>query len=377
MIKVKNLSVRLDQFKFKNITFGIERNQYFVLLGPSGTGKTLLVECLAGLHKPHKGHLWINGQEATSMSPEKRGISYVPQDYGLFPHLTVEENIFFGLRFQGLEKKEKEKRVKNISQILAIESLLGRNPGTLSGGERQRVALARALVIQPRLLLLDEPLAALDAQIKQQLWLELKEIKEKLSLTVLHVTHDFEEACVLGERIGVLMEGELQQIGSPQEVLYHPKNSQIAQFMGIRNILEGEVITYQDKTREIEILVSGTRIVAYGSPRKIGERVKFCIRPEEVMIIRPDRPLKGRVRENVFSGEIISASSRGTLYHLYFRMDELEKVERVERGKDWGQVSSLEIRLPSHAYHRLKLNQNPRVKVSLKKKSIHLFSEEI
>jgi len=205
-VEIRGLWVDLEGFRLCDINLDIAVGEYFIVLGPTGAGKTILLETIAGLHQPRRGHILLDGVDITHTPPERRGIGFVYQDYALFPHLTVSGNIAFGLGLQGMGQSDIEKRVAAISQLLGIEHLLHRLPETLSGGEAQRVALARALVVEPRLLLLDEPLSALDPEAREALQRELGRIHRKLGTTTVHVTHDFEEAVALGDRIAVLRE---------------------------------------------------------------------------------------------------------------------------------------------------------------------------
>jgi len=363
-IKIKDLSLTLGNFFLHSLDLEIREGEYFVILGPTGTGKTVLVECLAGLHRIQKGEIWLNGRNITALRPEERGISYVPQDYALFPHLTVEGNIRLGLRAMQLSSSQAKTRIQEMTQMLGISSLLNRMPQTLSGGEKQRVALARALVIRPRLLLFDEPLTALDVEKKHELWVELKRIHEELGVTIIHITHDFEEAFTLGDRIAVIMDGKIQQVGDKREVFYRPQNPKIARFMGIKNIFEGFVMQASSSEKEVLISWNGHAVRAPFKPVRVGQKVTFCIRPEEVMVVRENRPLRPNIQENVISGKIVAEVPRGAVYTLFFQAD-----DGWQREAEY----DLEIQLPSHAYHRLGLGERRDIRVSLKKSAIYIF----
>lgn len=360
MIDVEGLRLRVGHFGFEDLNFQIGEEEYFILLGPSGTGKTLLIEALAGLHPTTSGRITLDGQDITAKSPERRGLGYVPQDYSLFPHLKVAENIEFGLRFRKIRGEEKKRRVEEMLTLVGIEGIRDRWPAEISGGERQRVALARALIINPAVLLLDEPLAALDVEIRQRLWSELSALKEKLQLTVVHVTHDLEEAYALGDQIGVLMGNELQQVGPPEEMFLRPANKEVARFMGIRNVFSGKVIDYYPKTGETVVSLWDKSVTAFCQrPLREEQNVEFCIRSENVMIVRDKRPLTGDLKENVFSGRLVQLTPRGGL-----------DVVRVRIGNG---ETELEIHIPKHASQRLGLSPDMRVTVALKKSSLHIF----
>jgi ABC-type Fe3+/spermidine/putrescine transport system ATPase subunit len=234
MLKVENLTVKCGAFTLKEITFQVAHSEFFVVLGPTGAGKTVLLETIAGLHSPTRGRVFLGGRDVTLLPPEQRGISIVYQDYALFPHLKVKENITYGLRFRH-EFRRTEKNWREVVNLLGIGHLLARYPGSLSGGEKQRVALARALVTQPQMLLLDEPLSALDPGTRKEIEQELKKLHLALGLTTVMVTHNFGEVFALADRVAVILDGALAQVGTPQEVFRSPKSREVARFVGIEN----------------------------------------------------------------------------------------------------------------------------------------------
>ncbi|WP_456423654.1 ATP-binding cassette domain-containing protein, partial [Thermococcus sp.] len=205
MLRVEYISKDWGDFHLRGITFEVKDGEYFIILGPSGAGKTVLLEIIAGIIEPDRGSVHLNGRDVTDLPPEKRGLAYIPQNYALFPNMSVFDNIAFGLKVRKLPKAEIERKVREIAEVLGISHLLHRKPGTLSGGESQRVAIARALVIEPPLILLDEPFANLDVQTRAKLMREMKRWRKELGFTALHVTHSFEEAISLGDRVGVML----------------------------------------------------------------------------------------------------------------------------------------------------------------------------
>ncbi len=237
MIGLKNLSLALGNFSLKNVDLAIGNGEYFVILGPTGAGKTVLLECIAGLHHIKGGEIWVNGINATRLTPEERGIGYVPQDGVLFPFLNVFDNIAFGLSQTRYLKTDRWERSKALANLMGISHLLYRDTRSLSGGEKQRVALARALAVSPKVLLLDEPLSNLDLQTAKYLRLELRRIHRELGITILHVTHNQTEAEEIADRIGILDIGRLQQVDKPEEVFFYPKNEIVSDFIGTPNIL--------------------------------------------------------------------------------------------------------------------------------------------
>jgi molybdopterin-binding protein len=304
LIELKGLSVDLGAFRLRDLTLNIRDGEYFMVLGPTGSGKTVLLETIAGLHPVKSGVILLNGLEVTKTEPEKRGIGIVYQDYVLFPHLTVIKNIAFGLRQRGRSRKQAEAEAGWTIELLGLSSLLSRKIGTLSGGEKQKVALARALAIKPKVLLLDEPLSALDPETRERVQQELREIRSKLNQTIIHVTHDFEEAVALGERIAVLGNGCIMQVGTAEEIFCQPKSEFVARFAMTRNIFAGEVRDGGDEGAIIDI--SGTPIEAVTSLR--GHR-HASIRPEDILL--STQPFVSSAR-NSFMGVITDVVSKGS-----------------------------------------------------------------
>ncbi|MFB0543876.1 MAG: tungstate ABC transporter ATP-binding protein WtpC [Candidatus Bathyarchaeia archaeon] len=311
MIILEDVSQRFGAFSLKRINLKVEKGEYFIILGPTGAGKTLLLETIAGFHIPREGRVLIDGVDVTYTPPEKRGIGFVYQDYALFPHMVVEENISFGLRTRRVPEEEIEEKISGVMDSLAISHLKGRYPTTLSGGEQQRVALARALAISPQILLLDEPLSALDPRTRSTLRKELRRIHESEGITTVHVTHDQVEALTLGDRVAVIMGGEIVQVGRPDEVFEKPEGVEVAEFLGVENILSGVVRSNRDGVALVE--TEDFQITAV-SPIEGGE-VDLFIRPENIILSR--NPLESSAR-NCIESEITEITSLGptVLVHL-------------------------------------------------------------
>ncbi len=241
MLRLENISLALGGFRLRSINFHIRAGEYRVLLGPTGTGKTVLLETLAGLHTPQQGHIYLNNRDITKTPPEDRHMGVVYQDYALFPHLSVSDNIAFGLRIQGRERNTIRTAVRDMAGFLKIEHILTRTPRNLSGGECQRVALARALVLQPHVLLLDEPLSAVDRLTRDHLRGELKRIHQELAITILHITHDLTEAFFLADRMTVMQEGVILQEGTAEAISQKPATRFVAELLGRKNFIPARV----------------------------------------------------------------------------------------------------------------------------------------
>ena len=308
MIRIKNLSNDWKEFKINNINLQVEDSEYFVILGPSGSGKTMLLELIAGMWPPDSGKIYMDNHDITMFPPEKRGIGFVYQNYMLFPHKTVFENIAFGLKVKKVAKEEIKTRVNEMMDLLKISHLADRLPRTLSGGEQQRTALARALIIYPKILLMDEPLSALDRKTRDELMQELKEIHRKFDVTLVHVTHNFDEALMLADRIAIMRNGEISQVGTSTEIFRHPADKFVADFVGAENIIEG--IAKKDGAK-ITIVDTGN-ISIYSTEQKEGH-VHITVRPEDIILSTQKVETSAR---NVFKGQIKEIVDTGALIKL-------------------------------------------------------------
>jgi len=286
MIDIRNLCVELGRFALRDISLKVETGEYFIILGPTGSGKTVLLETIAGICPCRSGQIWLDGRNVTGLSPDTRQVGIVYQDNALFPHLSVRENIIFGLRMRRTRPRELKSKLEGVVQLLGLGPLLRCWPATLSGGEKQKVALARAIVTSPEILLLDEPLGALDPETRENVQQELRKLHTGLAITVLHVTHDFEEAMTMGKRLAVIGEGALKQVGTTEEVFRRPNSEFVARFVMTRNIFRGTVARKFD----------GATVFRTGSLELISETVvsdggcHASIRPEDVLIsVEPAR----------------------------------------------------------------------------------------
>jgi len=308
MLEIKDLCAQLGNFFLKNITLDVQDGEYFVLLGPTGAGKSVLLESIAGLHSINSGQVWINNRDVTSLNLEKRRIGFAYQDYALYRHLTVRDNISFGLMWRGKKPREMEKAIDQVVELLGIEKLLTKRPTSLSGGESQKIALARAIAIKPDLLILDEPLSAVDAETKEDYERELKELHDRLKLTTIHVTHNFEEAIALGDRIAIIMDGCILQVGTPEQIFRCPNSEIVARFLMTRNIFEGEVQDGSDGQSQFNL--NGTELPVITSLRG---RCHASIRAEDIVISK--EPIDSEATSSL-SGTITRVYDRGSIVHV-------------------------------------------------------------
>lgn len=305
MLELKNIYKKLGDFELKNINLQVNKGEYFVILGPTGTGKTVILELIAGLYQPDQGQLFFRNQNFAQLEPEDRNVGFVYQDYALFPHLTVQENIEFGIK-----ENENTAEVDKLIKMMDIENIINRYPTTLSGGEQQRTAIARAVVTAPNLLLFDEPLSALDPQTKNLFKKELANLHQLLDTTTVHITHDFTEALYLADRIAVMQDGEIVQVGKPAEIFRSPKSTFVANFVGMENIFEGFYqngkITIND---DLEVVTAFER-----EEGKIKDKnVSAAVRPENIIITK--EKIESSARNN-FPGKVIDIIDQGALCRL-------------------------------------------------------------
>ncbi|MGO3146165.1 MAG: ABC transporter ATP-binding protein [Leucobacter sp.] len=294
MLREANVAVSVEQVTKKfgdftaveNLNLEIHEGEFFSMLGPSGSGKTTVLRMIAGFENVTSGKILLHGQDVTAAAPFDREVNTVFQDYALFPHLTIAENVAYGLRVRGVSKSERTKLVGEALEQVQLSAVAGRLPSQLSGGQRQRIALARALILRPKVLLLDEPLGALDKQLREQMQIELKQIQREVGITFVFVTHDQEEALTLSDRVAVFSNGKVEQIGSPREVYEYPGSEFVARFLGITNIIPAEV-----------------------SHRFFGSSELHSLRPERVELLDPTAPLSagsiaqgGTIAEIVYAG---------------------------------------------------------------------------
>jgi putative spermidine/putrescine transport system ATP-binding protein len=273
-----------DVVAVDDLTLEIEAGEFFTMLGPSGSGKTTTLRLIAGFESPDAGRVLLNGADVTRQPPYERDVNTVFQDYALFPHMTVGENVAYGLKIKRIKKTERTKRAAEVLELVQLSGLMKRKPSQLSGGQRQRVALARAIVNHPQVLLLDEPLGALDLKLRQEMQIELKRIQQEVGITFIYVTHDQEEALTMSDRLAVFNDGRIEQVGAPADVYEHPQTEFVAGFVGVSNVLERQ---------------------------QNGHLTRFTVRPEKIRLLDEHEPTepgahfeKGRIRAVNYVGMV-------------------------------------------------------------------------
>jgi spermidine/putrescine transport system ATP-binding protein len=291
-----------------SVSLSVLQGEFLTLLGPSGCGKTTLLRMLAGFETPDAGRVLLGGKDVTEVPPYRRDVTTVFQHYALFPHMNVFENVAFGLERRGLSHEETASRSASALEMVRMSGLELRQPSELSGGQQQRVALARALVLEPRVLLLDEPLAALDLKLRKEMQLELKELQRRLGISFIYVTHDQEEALTMSDRIAVMNSGHIEQLGRAEEIYERPATEFVAGFIGVSNILEGTVESVDQQRSVIEIggsRIHANAVVANGIGLKPGQGLRLLVRPEKIRISADtsEQALPGKIESAVYLGE--------------------------------------------------------------------------
>jgi len=307
MIRLEELHIRLPDFSLDNVNLDIPAGEFFVLMGPTGSGKTLLLEAIAGLIKTSRGHVFIAGKEVTGLPPEKRDIGIVYQDQALFPHLTVAQNIFYGLRYHQIDSKKAREHIDGLVSLLDLKHLLNRLPVNLSGGEKQRVALARALAVQPGVLLLDEPLSALDPNFRDGVRTALKALHKNTGATFMMVSHDFTDALSLADRAAVINKGRIEQVGQVDDIFKRPVSTFSADFVGMKNIFKARFNGAHTALGDLEIKLD--------KPPGNGQG-HIAIRPEDIELS------KNNFREkphNTYKGKVVGILDQGFTYEVHIQ----------------------------------------------------------
>ena len=292
-----------DERVVKKLNLDVEEGEFLTMLGPSGCGKTTTLRMIAGFEVPTSGQIFLEGEDVDDKKPNERNVNTVFQSYALFPHMNVFDNIAFGLVEKKVKKDEIRSRVEEMIKLVQLDGMEKRMPAQMSGGQKQRVAIARALVNRPKVLLLDEPLGALDLKLRKQMQGELKALQRRLGITFIYVTHDQEEALTMSDRIAVMNRGRLEQVGTPEEVYNHPETKFVADFIGESNIIEGYIENMTDDS--IEVTMESGKAIIHETGYRMEEMVYLCIRPENLKISMEAKEgfrFRGQVKEHIFIG---------------------------------------------------------------------------
>lgn len=352
IIELRNISRTFDDgFRVvEDFNLTVKRGEFVTFLGPSGCGKTTTLRMIAGFDKPTEGELLLNGKDIRDLPPNKRPINTVFQRYALFPHLNVFDNIAFGLKLKKLAKAEIVKKVKKALEMVDLEGFEERTIATLSGGQQQRIAIARAIVNEPQILLLDEPLGALDLKMRKEMQLELKSMHQKLGITFIYVTHDQEEALTMSDKIVVMSEGKIQQIGTPEDIYNEPKNAFVADFIGESNIFSGIM------TGKYRVRFCGAEFVCVDDVEH-GTMIDAVVRPEDVMLTTPEQgTIRGKVTSVIFKGvhyEITVLSGKNEIV--------IQSTKKAQEGSDVGiliEPEGIHIMLAEDVVNRIETGLN-------------------
>lgn len=361
MIEIKDITVRMKGFSIKDVSLTIQTGSCHCLIGPTGCGKTTFLEAILGLRRPQKGTVLLDGKDITDLPMHERGFSYVPQDLAIFPHLSVEENIVYGIRHSTVSSKhDRYDEAIKMANSMGIAHLRKRKAINLSGGERQRVALARALAPGHRYLLLDEPFSALHEGMKRELWFLLKELQKKYGFTILMVSHDMEETFFLADYVSVMIDGVIHQTDKKDVVYQYPSNLEVAGFFGIKNIFDAEITGIEGSNYMLYCEALNTKILlpidGIDKNRQLGEKITFGIRAEDVMILRPG--FKGK-DNNLLTGIIAAIYHKGSSSLAMFMPD--------------NSSITIEINIPDYARAKLNIRESMPVTTSLRSERIFVL----
>ncbi|MGD9939865.1 MAG: ABC transporter ATP-binding protein [Clostridia bacterium] len=339
---MKGSDVRIDTVRksfgdfiaLDDVSIDIKKGEFFSLLGPSGCGKTTLLRIIAGFENPDRGVVLLDGKDVVPLTPDVRPVNTVFQNYALFPHLTVFENVAFSMRIHKASEADVRSKVGEYLKLVELEAHAGKKPAQLSGGQKQRVAIARALINEPSVLLLDEPLSALDAKLRQHMLIELDAIHDKIGITFIYVTHDQQEALSVSDRIAVMNAGEVLQVGTPQEIYEAPATDFVAKFIGDTNLYMGEVASVDGEMATISSAALGTVLVTDNDPPPPGTKVSFTVRPEKVRISL-EKSATARKGINYFAGVVEEPIYSGFQTKFYVKTEPGAMIKVFKQHADW------------------------------------------
>lgn len=329
IIELKGVSKNFGNYQALHETnISIKNGEFITLLGPSGCGKTTLLRLISGFEKPDTGRIFIGGRDVTDLPPEKRHLNMVFQSYALFPHMTVQENVAFGLRCKKVTESEIQQRVLDILRTVKLDQLAERKPHQLSGGQQQRVAIARAVINEPIVLLLDEPLSALDYNLRKNMQIELKQLQRRLGITFIFVTHDQEEALSMSDRVAVMNEGFIEQLGTPKDVYEEPSSLYVAEFIGETNIFNTDILEVYDNKLVVEI--EGKRLALNNKKDFMANhRIHVVIRPEDITVWG-ENEITAEESKNMLPGIVEQVIYKGSTVDLIVRLPSGKKIAAAE-----------------------------------------------
>ena len=308
IVKLENISKCYDEGKYiiKDLSLEVKEGEFLTLLGPSGCGKTTILRMISGLEKVTEGKIFIDNKDVTNLDSTEREVNTIFQNLAIFPHMSVYDNISFGLKIKKINRDEIKKRVDKILKLVDLVGFDNRMPAQLSGGQLQRVAIARGIIMNPKVLLLDESLCSLDLKLKRAMQIELKKIQKKLGITFIYVTHDQDEALTMSDRIVIIDKGEIQQDGTPQEIYQNPKTVFVADFIGESNIINGKIVSINDNISVIEIIDNIKFNVPSADTDSVNDNIKIMVRPENIKISKNNikGSIQGVIKEMVYDGAV-------------------------------------------------------------------------
>lgn len=316
IVELKNFGKTFgEKTVIDNINLDVYEGEFLTLLGSSGCGKTTILRSISGLDSPSNGTVIIDGKDVTNLEPMQREVNTLFQNYALFPLMTVEDNIEFGLKMKKVPKEERRKKVKEMLKLVNLEGYENRKPKELSGGEQQRVSIARGLINRPKVLLLDEPLSALDLKLRKKMQVELKLLQKKLGITFIYVTHNQDEALTMSDRIALLHNGKIEQIDTPVNIYEHPKTVYVADFIGESNMFDGEIIDINGNYASVKLDLDETEnIKVINNNFNVGDKVKVIVRPENFKILKADEKtnsIEVKIKEYIYDGSITNIIAKG------------------------------------------------------------------
>jgi len=347
ILKVDNLSKNFGKVKaVQEVSFEATEGRVLSLLGPSGCGKTTTLRCIAGFENPDRGEIYLDDRKITPISPEKRGIGMVFQNYALWPHMTVYGNLAFGLQIRKVPKDEITKKIKKVLGMVQLEGYENRYPRQMSGGQQQRIAMARALVFEPEIMLLDEPLSNLDAQLREEMRFEFTELQKKLGITAVYVTHDQAEALVISDKIVILNQGKIVQSGTPKKIYSNPKNKFVAGFIAVTSFIDGRIDSFTEEKKKVIVKTDdGLVIHSFNNSFDIGQKVSVAMRMNVIKFIQ-DENKSDKNTVNIFKGKIIQSSYLGNTIDYKIRMGKWEIRTNAEAKYDFKLGEEVTFHLP-------------------------------